>query len=381
MKAKSAKRKPVRPKAGSKQPISSHATGKRGNPPARRAPLHGAAPKLLPMKRAQSANEDERSELSQFLAGETKRKQPAPLDVKWSIDEPQAILDYLHGDTPTAEVEAACYYEYARASEILRKARREYDPNEPEDSAYRALWSYPEWVADWPALAVWTCRDYPALPWRALDKEQRESILPSFRWASAVPLIPDARRLAGTDIFDRLKRQAEEARKSPMVRGVRCPPMIGDGALRHVVISLNYKEGIEAVKEAFSTWLGSEFNTKLFNDHHKLLTPKQNPHSPDRWKGLLKCLAAWRLYDELKFKGAQEWTRTHCRSEIIKEGRRLRPFFRAVRGAGLRGRPLFKESRQWKAAKAMAEDCLKAGIEKRRKSGGKWTGGEWDDAG
>src|SRR4029450_11763714 len=52
-------------------------------------------------------------------------RKPAPLIKRWSIEEPEAILDYLHGDTPTDEVAAACYYEYARASEIFRKARRE----------------------------------------------------------------------------------------------------------------------------------------------------------------------------------------------------------------------------------------------------------------
>lgn len=39
---------------------------------------------------------------------------------EWSVEERESILDYLHGDVGHG-VKACCYYEYARASEILRK--------------------------------------------------------------------------------------------------------------------------------------------------------------------------------------------------------------------------------------------------------------------
>ena len=50
------------------------------------------------------------------------------LEKQWSRDEPEAILDYLHGDIPATEVQACCYYEYARTSRIFRKARSLFQP-------------------------------------------------------------------------------------------------------------------------------------------------------------------------------------------------------------------------------------------------------------
>jgi len=66
------------------------------------------------------------SKIPDWFAAWKKRNRPAPLTKRWSIEEPEAILDYLHRDMPADEAAAACYYEYARESETLRKARREY---------------------------------------------------------------------------------------------------------------------------------------------------------------------------------------------------------------------------------------------------------------
>jgi hypothetical protein len=183
-------------------------------------------------------------------------------------------------------------------------------------------------------------------------------------------------------VFDAFRDQAENAsnefsrwiatpkpeseRKKPIRQVIQ--PAIVSGAkpfIKHVVITIDYRDGVDAVKEQFARWVTSEENQKLFMSYYKKLISKHDLDLPDRCKELLKFLAGWRLYGELGLKGAVEWTQEN-RRRYQGFGHRL-PFFgerlrQTSTGKHYEG-PLFKEPRQWEAAAANATDFLASEIE------------------
>jgi hypothetical protein len=318
--------------------------------------------------------------LDSWERGASATTNPVPLKKRWSTDEPEAILDYLHGDTPTREVKACCYYEHARASETLRrmrpeilrnapqsvlsKVRRKYDPANAED-LLRWIGGYiPAWLQDWRS-ELFICPGYPKLPWRDLSGEEQKSFVEHF-----VKTKPPLLTRTGTQsfilnkrgIFDRFKQQAmadeHEWRDKPGLY----PAMVGDNQIKYVALPLDYAQGKDAMKEAFSLWLDSEANKKLFKKYYKKPIHKRNPDSPDRYKELLKYLAAWRLYDELGSQKAKEWTRKNRRQKT--HALRLRPFFREKPIKKLNVSPLYKDRRQWDDAISRAKSFLATEIER-----------------
>jgi hypothetical protein len=283
------------------------------------------------------------------------------LNKQWSTEEEEPILDYLHGDVPTDEVKACCHYEYARASETLGQARTQYDPADPENSSLVIARRFPGWVLDSLRFCFLQCGNFPDSAWRDLSKKERECIRPLFKAITPRPIITDLRALNAIGVFDQFKRLA---RKKPLGRII--PAVVGGDAIKHFVITIDYRDGVDAVKEQIARWLKSESNRKRFKKYHKKPIHKQNPDSPDRYKGLLKCLAAWRLYDDLGFKAAKEWTQKNRRQKDYHP----QPFFReklrkTVGGMHYRG-PVFKEERQWQAARHKAKLFLSREIEYRQ---------------
>src|SRR5262249_33174092 len=109
--------------------------------------------------------------------------------------------------------------------------------------------------------------------------------------------------------------------------------------------------------------------------HHKKQIHKQNPDSPDRDKEFLKFLATWRLYDQLGFEAAQEWTVKNRREDQRPKVERikLRAFFREKPektteadkerfGPQFFG-PLYRDRRDWEKAIAKAKSFLAREIE------------------
>ena len=346
-------------------------------------------------------------QIPDWFAARKKRNRPA-LTKQWSIEEPEAILDYLHGDTPADEVAAACYYEYARESETLRKARREYGRTlkrfrgkrrlrlaDVEQSSSKVFSNFPGWVTAPSAVAVWQCSGYPRLSWRELTDAQRKKFLLDLTPAGPSPVITDVRMLAGMKIFKKFEQAARAASgqwykvsptggvwldNKPMIcparvklpglehgifsdgyKDVRVTLPVENESIHYVVFTINYKDGIDAVRKGISRWLNSEENEKLFGEYYKKTIHKQKPDSPGRYKELLKFLAAWRLYREfagsppnyqLGFKKAAEWTRKSRRQRT--DQLRLRPFFREKASKRLNVSPLYKERREWEAANRIA---------------------------
>jgi hypothetical protein len=147
------------------------------------------------------------------------------------------------------------------------------------------------------------------------------------------------------------------------------PATVGDNGIRHVVITFDYRDGVQAVTDLFVHWLNSDANQKLFESYYKKPIHKQNPESPDRYKELLKFLAAWRLYDEFRikldnkpgFKAAKEWTRQNRRQRT--DALRLRRFFREKPSKQLNTKPLYRDRRDWEAAINTAKSFLAKEIE------------------
>jgi len=244
-----------------------------------------------------------------------------PLTRKWSAEEPDAILDYLHGDVPRSEAKACCYYEYARTSEVFQRARQEYDSAETGDPIHRVIDKFPLFWNDWQRLEILICSSFPELPWSNLSKTNRKEILCHFATPRTTPLITDSFILNSLGIFDRFKEEAKLAEREFRHRLGRRgyghghdPAVVGD-AIKHIVITLDYRAGVQAMKEKFGRWVASDANQRLFKKYYKKPISKQNLESPDRYKELLKFLAAWRMYEELGFKGANEWTSKNRREE------------------------------------------------------------------
>jgi hypothetical protein len=285
---------------------------------------------------------------------------------KWSVEEPEAILDYLHGDTPRDEAKPCCYYEYARTSKVFQGARQEYESVNPGDAVHRVIDKFPLFRNDWRRLEILICPGYRKLPWPDLSEAQRKDIGTHFvkaRPPSSIPLMTQSFILNKTGVFDRFKQQAMSDACEWKKQQGHYPAIVGDNEIKYVVLPFNYAEGKHAMKEAFSRWLDTDANRELFKKYYKKPIHKQNPDSPDRYKELLKYLAAWRLYDELGFKAAKEWTRESRRQKDYHP----QPFFReklrkTATGMHFRG-PVFKQRPQWQDALVKAKDFLAREIE------------------
>ena len=300
-----------------------------------------------------------------------------------SVEEREAILDYLHGDIPPREAKACCYYEYSRTSEVIRKARREilrkvplrvrrklqrkYDSANVNDLLkWIAVAKIPAWLQDWRRLEILICPGYPELPWRELNDVQRKAIQIHFVETRSTPVVTDSWMLNAMGVFDRLKEQAESDRRECRKRVIRrggCPAMVGENEIKYVVLTINFRDGIETVKEQIARWLASDANQKLFSDYRKRTIDRWNLDSPTRYKELLKYLATWRLHDELGFKKAAEWTKTNRR----RKDYHVLPFFReklrkTPSGMHYTG-PVFKDGRQWEDARDKAKSFLAKEIE------------------
>src|SRR5215471_13208471 len=115
-----------------------------------------------------------KNQVGSWIETQRKLNEPAPLNEHWSVKEKESILDYLHGDIADDEVKPCCYYEYARASETLRKARREYKPADPDNSSLTVSNYFPPWVLNPRRFCFLQCPNFPSSAWRDLSKEEQE---------------------------------------------------------------------------------------------------------------------------------------------------------------------------------------------------------------
>src|SRR5262245_24720932 len=119
-----------------------------------------------------------------------------------SPSEQSACIDYLHGSVVDAGFEAACTYEYARESKILRDAADEREKLFHQKKNYAfAGQLYEEaahtifqkhncgvWFINPQWSFIWHCRSFPRNPWNQLSKPERREILYAFPTKEIRPL-------------------------------------------------------------------------------------------------------------------------------------------------------------------------------------------------
>jgi hypothetical protein len=199
-------------------------------------------------------------------------------------------MDHLHGDVVDDEVEAACYYEYARES--------------PDFCELASFWagnkdSYKEMRSS----LIWQCPSFPQKSWNQLSQGERAKILEAFQPSRIQPLeIMDVLLLSLNGVFDQLKRMEAEVINNKMA-GKQSPkvyPIIEDSrfAWVHVLFTLDFRKSRKRLLREFDNWLQLPGNRARFDACGQNLTGKTGT-----FKDRLKDLAAWRLYREL---GCQE---------------------------------------------------------------------------
>src|SRR5882724_4966613 len=100
-------------------------------------------------------------------------------------------MNYLHGDVVDHEFEAACLYEYAKESVVLREAARlwaskKHSYEESEEIALAIENRFPSGF--WWSL-VWQCPSFPRKSWNQLSQRERANILQGFHSSKIRPLL------------------------------------------------------------------------------------------------------------------------------------------------------------------------------------------------
>jgi hypothetical protein len=203
-------------------------------------------------------------------------------------------MDYLHGDVADNEFEAACYYEYAKESALLREMARSWASNKHfhKEIEKKSL--------------VWQCPSFPGKSWNELTQVERANILLGFLSTQIQPLrVIDVWHLNAMGIFDQLKTMVAEAMESKRLHKpqrkvypiIEAPVLDLKKARRawvHVIFTLDFVKTKKRLLQEFDKWLQLPQNKARFAAH------KQSPIGKTGvFKDRLKDLAAWRLYREL----------------------------------------------------------------------------------
>jgi hypothetical protein len=91
-------------------------------------------------------------------------------------------MDYLHGDVVDSEFKAACAYEYARESNIVRKAAELLTRDlgaDPEEIGFKieAEFHCGSWFIQNEWSFIWQCPSFPAKGWNELSAAERSELL------------------------------------------------------------------------------------------------------------------------------------------------------------------------------------------------------------
>jgi hypothetical protein len=254
-------------------------------------------------------------------------------------------MDYLHGDLADGECQAACLYEYARESRVLRLTARK--PNKLHRITEKHYWI----VGDsW--CSFWSCPSFPRKPWNQVPKSQRTD-MPAASAARGVPPLHMIHlgTLDAMGVFDRLDAMAKAGpNQDPILELPNC--FTGTLAL----FNLDFTQCKEQMLRRFAAWLDLPENERRFQ------TPGHNRRGRRRtesFKDRLKDLAVWRLYDKLGFDGMQDFAEGHRKHS--RDGR-PRPFHDARQGQRekqpLNQAPLCSEESVALKAKARARAYL-----------------------
>lgn len=243
-------------------------------------------------------------------------------------------MDYLHGDVPEDELEAACCYEYARESEILleiaainktalvevergrgREAKRRKKIGLPPPDGgpggveiyfsvnERFKFDPPSWFMEPPWSYIWYCPSFPEKSWLQLKDSERVDICRavSSSGKKVHPLqMHNVTLLDSMGVFDSFKTMSERARRDrdkvlPIIEGWPKQKGKPKGSLFSVLFTLNFTKQKKQLLQEFDAWLELPEIKELRKKHERKTTG-----STGTLKDRLKDLAAWRLYRKLR---------------------------------------------------------------------------------
>ena len=273
-------------------------------------------------------------------------------------------MDYLHGDVAGGEFEAACRYEYARESEILKEAARLWSNGSSDAEIYLVLhrdFDCGSWYCQHPWGCIWNCRSFPVKSWNQLTVEERNEILCFFGTREIPPLhMETVRVLESIGIFDQLKSKAEEVQQEASEHFgkpiKKVYPIIEHSQWAFALFTIDFSKTKKRLRQEFEKWLELPDNKERLTSHKRKPIGKTGIFV-DR----LKDLAAWRLYRDLGNVGAIKFTEKHRKRKASGTPRK---FHDARQGQAtkvpLNEAPLYSEESGFLKAKARMQACLKA---------------------
>ena len=249
-----------------------------------------------------------------------------------------SCMDLLHSDVTDDESEAACEYEYARESQVLREAARLHRQGlsfeeiaEEIDQAFSCggLFLASPWLEIFSSSAAGL---FPLSPWNHLPEEARERILRAFPlpYGSGQPLfMHDVRRLER--VLKGLMEKATKARAEQTAKKVLA--VWHEGPWTYPLPTIDCRKAKKQLVDEFEAWLEQpEMKERLRQYRHSHTGKTGAP------KDRLKDLAAWRLYQHC----GNDWRKAN---EFASEHRRVfeKPETIVIGSGGNRKKVIFKE--------------------------------------
>ena len=293
----------------------------------------------------------------------------------WDV-ELKACMDYIHGDVD-GEAEAACMYEYARESEVLRNAAavrdqlRKTDDWRDDDVEMIVKADLPPKFRSHGWLAIISeCASFPQFPWKHLESGQsdipgeRELILKWWRSESAKPFsMTPLRTLDRNGVFEDFRIRAENMRirsrknlPNPKPVKEEMPVIYYPEGLALALFDLDFTHPKKRLLEEFDAWLNLPKNKVRFAEFKR-----DGRGKGGEFKSRLKDLAVWRLRERLSYEGMRTFTRENRKKT---EKGLARPFHDSRRDQAEKGNlheaELFSDKKGCEASIRRAKEFLKS---------------------
>jgi hypothetical protein len=236
-------------------------------------------------------------------------------------NETLPCMDYLHGDVVGDEFKAACQYEYARESDVLRRAAQLLRNNPTADigdiaSQIESEFHCGSWFfsTDWGF--IWQCPSFPEKGWNQISEAERTELL----YGLPLSKIKVRPLVLGEVIFltpylDQMKGMADKARAEWKEAGAAGGPRqkvypileLENTPVVQVLLPFDYRKSKKRILQEIGKWLELPENKARFEKHKPKIEAGTEKEAKDR----LKDLAAWRLYAKLGWEKALEFAEQH----------------------------------------------------------------------
>jgi hypothetical protein len=250
-----------------------------------------------------------------------------------SDEELLPCIDYLHGDVAGDEFKAACQYEYARESGVLRRAALLLRNNPTADTGEIALQLESEfhcgsWFIqpDWGF--IWQCPSFPEKGWNQLSEAERTDLLYGLpRSTTKVRPLPLGEVIFLIPYLDQLKEMADKARaqwKEARAAGRPRPKVhpileLPNTPFVQAFLPLDFSKTKKRLLQEIEKWLDLPENKARFRKHKR----KTEVGTEKRAKDRLKDIGAWRLFDTLDWEPALEFAEQHRKRDKRGESRKF----------------------------------------------------------